>query len=234
MKNLVLFVDSAAALQGMCWLRSNDFRPLQHKVIHVNILQDIIHYLNQRHIGDSNTILVKVFGHSGDPVHKGAEIAAVTGASNALEGKRETVLLQREVVKHVLSMDRPDRQRESKPLEHAHCWSHKSLRSRVQVKMQENWITCRNFSRGGSGGALEGSLIHWRLGTAGMDPESDTILVSGPTVDQELAQNPRRHVRMQQRRRIAAPTATQMHFTPSNEHTLNSPRQGRAGLEMAC
>ena len=85
MKTLVLLVDSAAALLRMRWLRSDDFRPLQHKVTDVDILQDIIHYLDQRQIGNSNTIIVKVFGHSGDPVHEGADLAAVTGASTELK-----------------------------------------------------------------------------------------------------------------------------------------------------
>ena len=85
MKTLVLLVDSAAALLRMRWLRSDDFRPLQHKVTDVDILHDIIHYLDQRQIGNSNTIIVKVFGHSGDPVHEGADLATVTGASTELE-----------------------------------------------------------------------------------------------------------------------------------------------------
>ena len=51
----------------------------------VDIFQDIIQYLNQRQIGDSNTIIGKVFGHSGDSVHEGADLAAVTGASTELE-----------------------------------------------------------------------------------------------------------------------------------------------------
>jgi len=50
MKTLVLLFDSVAALQRMRWLRSDDFRPLQHKVTDVDILQDIIHYLNQKQL----------------------------------------------------------------------------------------------------------------------------------------------------------------------------------------
>jgi len=85
MKTLVLLIDSVAALQQMRWLRSDDFQPLQHRITDVDILQDIIHYLNERQIGNSNTIVVKVFVHSGDPVHEGADLAAVTRASTELE-----------------------------------------------------------------------------------------------------------------------------------------------------
>ena len=72
-------------MQRLRWLRSDDFRPLQHKVRDLDIIHDIIEQLRTRHQNRLETILVKVFGHSGDPVHERADTAAVNGAESQLE-----------------------------------------------------------------------------------------------------------------------------------------------------
>ena len=88
-KTLVLLVDSAAALQRLRWLRSDDFRPLQHKMRDLDIINDILDHLQTRQEKGLDTILVKVFGHSGDPVHERADTAAVHGAELQVEDDKQ-------------------------------------------------------------------------------------------------------------------------------------------------
>ena len=51
----------------------------------LDIINDILEHLQIRQEKELDTILVKVFGHSGDPVHARAYTAAVHGAELQVE-----------------------------------------------------------------------------------------------------------------------------------------------------
>ena len=78
--DLAILIDSAAAIQRLRWFRSHDFRPAEHKVKDYDIIHDILLELKLRSESSSQTLFVKVHGHSGDPLHEVADRLAVEGA----------------------------------------------------------------------------------------------------------------------------------------------------------
>ena len=78
--NLVILIDSAAAIQRLRWFRSHDLQPAEHKVKDHAIIHDILLELKLLSDSSSRTLFVKVHGHSGDPLHEEADRLAVEGA----------------------------------------------------------------------------------------------------------------------------------------------------------
>jgi len=77
---LVILIDSAAAIHRPRRFWSHDFRPAEHKVKDYDIIHDILLELKWRSDSSSRTLSVKVHGHSGDPLHEEADRLAVRGA----------------------------------------------------------------------------------------------------------------------------------------------------------
>jgi len=67
--NLAILIDSAAAIQRLRWFRNHHFRPAEHRS-----------ELKLRSESSSRTLFIKVYRHSGDPLHKEADRLAVEGA----------------------------------------------------------------------------------------------------------------------------------------------------------
>jgi len=78
--DLAILIDSAVAIQKLRWFRSHDFRLAEHKVNDYDIIHEILRELKLQSESSSRTLLVKVHGHSGDPLHEEADRLAVEGA----------------------------------------------------------------------------------------------------------------------------------------------------------
>ena len=79
-QSLAVLVDSSAALQRLAWCRSQDFRPSPRRIKDLDVVRDIVSLLQRRQEAGKTTTLVKVHGHSGDPLHQLADQLAVIGA----------------------------------------------------------------------------------------------------------------------------------------------------------
>jgi len=75
--DLAILIDSATAIQRLQWFRSHDFRPAEYKVKNYDIIHDILLELKLRSESSSQTLCVKVHGHSGDPLHEEADRLAL-------------------------------------------------------------------------------------------------------------------------------------------------------------
>ena len=80
-----LMVDSSAAIQRLRRFRSTDFQLARHKVKDFDVINPILECLRQRQEAGAITVIVKVHGHSSDPLHTHADILAVQGANKELE-----------------------------------------------------------------------------------------------------------------------------------------------------
>ena len=87
--DLAILIDSAAAIQRLQWFRSHVFRPAECKVKDYDIIHDILLELKSRLQSESSsrTLFVKVYGHSGDPLHEEADRLALKGADKESDEK---------------------------------------------------------------------------------------------------------------------------------------------------
>ena len=86
---VAILVDSSSALQRLSWFRSKDFQPSMDKVKDRDIVKDILQSLDQRYQQGHHTVLVKVTGHTGEPLHMKADHLAVKGAEEESQEKIE-------------------------------------------------------------------------------------------------------------------------------------------------
>jgi ribonuclease HI len=64
-KELVILIDSAAAIRRLTWYRRKDFRPHPRKTKDFDIVREIIESLDERGRNGARTTMVKVHGHTG-------------------------------------------------------------------------------------------------------------------------------------------------------------------------
>ena len=69
-----------SCIQRLRWFQSHDYRPAEHKVKDYDIIHDVLLELKLRSDSSSRTLLAKVHGHSGDPLHEEADRIVVEGA----------------------------------------------------------------------------------------------------------------------------------------------------------
>ena len=84
-KELVILIDSAAAIRRLTWYRRKDFRPHPRKTKDFNIVREIIESLDERGRNGACTTMVKVHGHTGEPLHAVAEALATERANRKME-----------------------------------------------------------------------------------------------------------------------------------------------------
>ena len=82
---VALLVDSSAAIQRLRRFRSTDFQLALNKVKDFDVIEPILECLRQRQNAGATTVVIKVHGHSSDPLHTHADILAVQGANKELE-----------------------------------------------------------------------------------------------------------------------------------------------------
>ena len=83
--DLVILIDSAAAIRRLAWFRRRDFRPNAKRTKDLDIITAIVKGLERREQAGSHTTLVKVHGHTGEPLHMVADALATQGADRPLE-----------------------------------------------------------------------------------------------------------------------------------------------------
>ena len=86
-KELVILIDSAAAIRRLTWYRRKDFRPHPRKTKDFDIVREIIESLDERGRNGARTTMVKVHGHTGEPLHAVADTMATEGANRKMEDK---------------------------------------------------------------------------------------------------------------------------------------------------
>jgi ribonuclease HI len=84
-KDLVILVDSAAAIRRLTWFRRRDFRPHPSRTKDYDIVQEIVMGIYKRGGKGAHTTLVKVHGHTGEPLHAVADAMATEGADRKIE-----------------------------------------------------------------------------------------------------------------------------------------------------
>jgi hypothetical protein len=84
-KELVILIDSAAAIRRLTWYRRKDFRPHPRKTKDFDIVREIIESLDERGRNGARTTMVKVHGHTGEPLHAVADAMATEGANRKME-----------------------------------------------------------------------------------------------------------------------------------------------------
>jgi len=84
-KDLVILVDSAAAIRRLTWFRRKDFRPHPSRTKDYDIVQEIVRGIYKRGEKGAHTTLVKVHGHTGEPLHAVADAMATEGADRKME-----------------------------------------------------------------------------------------------------------------------------------------------------
>ena len=84
-KELVILIDSAAAIRRLTWYRRKDFRPHPRKTKDFDIVREIIASLDERGRNGARTTMVKVHGHTGEPLHAVADAMATEGANRKME-----------------------------------------------------------------------------------------------------------------------------------------------------
>ena len=84
-KELVILIDSAAAIRRLSWYRRKDFRPHPRKTKDFDIVKKIVESLDERRQNGARTTMVKVHGHTGEPLHAVADAMATEGANRKME-----------------------------------------------------------------------------------------------------------------------------------------------------
>jgi hypothetical protein len=81
----VILIDSAAAIRRLTWFRRKDFRPHPRRTKDYDIVQEIVLRLDERGRHGALTTMVKVYGHTGEPLHAVADAMATEGADRKME-----------------------------------------------------------------------------------------------------------------------------------------------------
>jgi ribonuclease HI len=84
-KELVILIDSAAAIRRLTLYRRKDFRPHPRKTKDFDIVREIIESLDERGRNGARTTMVKVHGHTGKPLQVVADAMATEGANRKME-----------------------------------------------------------------------------------------------------------------------------------------------------
>ena len=86
--NLVLLVDSAAALNRLKWFKrwfkKQEFRPIPHKIKDLDIVDTIVRAIHEREQKRLHLTLVKVHGHTSEPLHALVDELETAGADRPL------------------------------------------------------------------------------------------------------------------------------------------------------
>jgi len=85
--DLAILIDSAAAIQRLRWFQSHNFRPAERKVKDYDIIHDISRELKFQSESSSQTLFVKVHGHSDSTLHKEADRLAVKDINKESDNK---------------------------------------------------------------------------------------------------------------------------------------------------
>jgi ribonuclease HI len=78
--DLVILIESAAAITRLMWFPRKDFRPHPKRTKDYDIVQEVVLSLDERGRHGARTTMVKVHGHTGEPLHAVADAMATEGA----------------------------------------------------------------------------------------------------------------------------------------------------------
>ena len=83
--DLIILIDSAAAIRRLTWFRRKDFRSHPRSTKDYDTVQEIVLRLDERGRHGARTTMVKVHGHTGEPLHAVADAMATEGADRKME-----------------------------------------------------------------------------------------------------------------------------------------------------
>ena len=83
--DLVILIESAAAITRLMWFPRKDFRPHPKRTKDYDIVQEVFLSLDERGRHGARTTMVKVHGHTGEPLHAVADAMATEGADRKME-----------------------------------------------------------------------------------------------------------------------------------------------------
>jgi len=82
---LAILIDSAAVIRRRTWFRRKDFRPHPRRTKDYDIVQEVVLSLDERGRHGARTTIVKVHGHTGEPLHAVADAMPTEGADRKME-----------------------------------------------------------------------------------------------------------------------------------------------------
>ena len=74
--DLIILIDSAAAIRRLTWFRRKDFRQHPRRTKDFDVVQEIVLSLDERGRNGARTTMVTVHGHTGEPLHAVADAMA--------------------------------------------------------------------------------------------------------------------------------------------------------------
>ena len=83
--DLIILIDSAAAIRRLTWFRRKDFRSHPRSTKDYDTVQEIVLRLDERRRHGARTTMVKVHGHTGEPLHAVADAMATERADRKME-----------------------------------------------------------------------------------------------------------------------------------------------------
>ena len=98
-KDLVILIDIAAAIRRLTWFRRKDFRPHPSRTKDYDIVQELVMGIYKRGRKGAHTTLVKVHGHTGEPLHALADAMATEGADRKMEDEERPLYEMPETTK---------------------------------------------------------------------------------------------------------------------------------------
>ena len=131
-KELVILIDSAAAIRRLTWYRRKDFRPHPRKTKDFDIVREIIESLDERGRNGARTTMVKVHGHTGEPLHAVADAMATEGANRKMEDEQRPLYEIPENQNLIFVFKEGDNGREARGQ-----WSRQSLKANTHIREHE-------------------------------------------------------------------------------------------------
>jgi hypothetical protein len=83
--DLIILIDSSAAIRRLTWFQRKDFRPHPRRTKDYDIVQEIVLRLDEMGRHGAQTTMVKVHGHTGEPLDAVADAMATEGADRKME-----------------------------------------------------------------------------------------------------------------------------------------------------
>jgi ribonuclease HI len=189
--DLIILIDSAAAIRRLTWFRRKDFRPHPRRTKDYDIMQEIVLRLDERGRHRARTTMVKVHGHTGEPLHAVADAMATEGADRKMEADEHPLYEIPEPANLMFVVKEGDNGRKAKGQ-----WSPKVKTCIREHEAERLWdrksagTWAEKFhSREGTGRrelGVRGDTAVRRLGGDRVDKEPDTALLPSSKDVQEV------------------------------------------------
>jgi len=139
-KDLVLLVDSAAALNRLKWFKKQEFRPIPHKIKDLDIVDTIVRAIHEREQKKLHLTLVKVHGHTGEPLHALADELATAGADRPLREEEQPLFPVPNATTMVFQLQQQDKPSTARIQWSPKVWNH--------IREHESQMTWERRKRG--------------------------------------------------------------------------------------